>query len=311
MKQDHSFIYKYYIATVFLLFVAAIGVKAQYNPEDPPEPNLKFQLTVKVQPQEASYSTSGSGTYIPGTQVNVRSSARQNWVFRYWMANGTQIEGQEAQQFTYTMPMESVELVAVYEYVEPEKPPYNPQDPSEPVTIPDKYSLNIVAVPALAASSTSGSGSYTAGSTVWVGARANTNYSFEGWYDKDGQKLSSNSSYGYTMPDEATTLTARFVYTPGSPGDPMGGGQDDVQNHVLRGDVNQDGVVDIADAVMLVNYVVGKYTGPALSMDASDANRDGQIDIADAVRIVNLVVGKINALSRPAMRPEQDEKEPQ
>jgi hypothetical protein len=32
----------------------------------------------------------------------------------------------------------------------------------------------------------------------------------------------------------------------------------------------------------------------------ADVNDDGDIDIADAVKIVNLVVGKIDALSRPA-----------
>ena len=34
--------------------------------------------------------------------------------------------------------------------------------------------------------------------------------------------------------------------------------------------------------------------------NAADVNGDTEIDIADAVRIVNLVVGKIDALSRQA-----------
>jgi hypothetical protein len=65
----------------------------------------------------------------------------------------------------------------------------------------------------------------------------------------------------------------------------------------LKGDVNGDGEVDIADAVCIVNHVVGKPT-PAFNDKAADANGDGDIDIADAVRIVNLVVGKIDALAR-------------
>ena len=64
-----------------------------------------------------------------------------------------------------------------------------------------------------------------------------------------------------------------------------------------RGDVNSDGDVDIADAVCIVNHVVGLPT-PTFVSNAADANGDGSVDIADAVRIVNLVVGKINALSR-------------
>jgi hypothetical protein len=63
------------------------------------------------------------------------------------------------------------------------------------------------------------------------------------------------------------------------------------------GDVNGDGDVDIADAVCIVNHVVGK-PNVAFFEDAADVNGDGDVDIADAVRIINLVVGKIPALSR-------------
>lgn len=65
----------------------------------------------------------------------------------------------------------------------------------------------------------------------------------------------------------------------------------------IIGDVNGDGEVDIADAVCIVNHVVGKSTSSFVDA-AADANSDGDVDIADAVRIVNLIVGKINALTR-------------
>lgn len=85
----------------------------------------------------------------------------------------------------------------------------------------------------------------------------------------------------------------------------------DIENtSVMKGDVNGDGDVDIADAVCIVNHVVGKANTTFMEAVA-DANGDGDIDIADAVHIVNLVVGKINVLSRPVLSPELDEKEPQ
>ena len=65
------------------------------------------------------------------------------------------------------------------------------------------------------------------------------------------------------------------------------------------GDVNNDAEIDIADAVAIVNYVVGKES-MVFKKNAADVNGDTEIDIADAVRIVNLVVGKIDALSRQA-----------
>ena len=58
------------------------------------------------------------------------------------------------------------------------------------------------------------------------------------------------------------------------------------------GDANGDGSVDIADAVAIVNYVVGK-PNTSFNLTAADANGDNDVDIADAVHIVNLVVGKI------------------
>ena len=63
-----------------------------------------------------------------------------------------------------------------------------------------------------------------------------------------------------------------------------------------KGDVNGDGDVDIADAVCIVNHIVGKPNATFFE-DAADVNNDGDIDIADAVHIVNLIVGKISALA--------------
>ena len=64
-----------------------------------------------------------------------------------------------------------------------------------------------------------------------------------------------------------------------------------------KGDVNNDGDVDIADAVCIVNHVVGIAT-PSFVEQAADVNGDGSVDISDAVRIINLIVGRIQALSR-------------
>jgi hypothetical protein len=65
----------------------------------------------------------------------------------------------------------------------------------------------------------------------------------------------------------------------------------------LKGDANYDKAVDVADAVAIVNHVVGKKNTEFI-MKAADANGDGDVDIADAVHIVNFVVGKISALAR-------------
>lgn len=69
-----------------------------------------------------------------------------------------------------------------------------------------------------------------------------------------------------------------------------------IASSVTKGDVNGDEVVNIADAVCILNYLVGMNPSPFIEA-AADVNGDTVIDIADAVHIVNYVVGKIDALA--------------
>jgi len=64
----------------------------------------------------------------------------------------------------------------------------------------------------------------------------------------------------------------------------------------IKGDVDGDGVIDLADAVLIINYYVGKPVSKFVEK-AADVDGDGEVDVADAVRIVNYVVGKISALA--------------
>lgn len=75
------------------------------------------------------------------------------------------------------------------------------------------------------------------------------------------------------------------------------------------GDANGDNDVDIADAVCVVNTIVGKPV-PLFLAEVANVDGDNAVDIADAVRIVNFLVGKIDNLARSVQR-EMDEKEPE
>lgn len=59
--------------------------------------------------------------------------------------------------------------------------------------------------------------------------------------------------------------------------------------NTVLGDVNGDGLVNIADAIGLVNYILGKA---AFEVDelAADVNEDGAVNITDAIAIVNLIL---------------------
>ena len=81
-----------------------------------------------------------------------------------------------------------------------------------------------------------------------------------------------------------------------------------LENYIL-GDVNGNNMVDIGDAVSIVNFLVGKPSSTFIEK-AADTNKNNQIDIGDAVTIVNFLVGKTANLSR-STRTTMDEKEPQ
>ena len=64
------------------------------------------------------------------------------------------------------------------------------------------------------------------------------------------------------------------------------------RNHPFAmGDVNNDGVVDISDVLMVVDHILGK---PLLSYhgEYADMNGDGVVDISDVLMVVDLILGK-------------------
>ena len=70
----------------------------------------------------------------------------------------------------------------------------------------------------------------------------------------------------------------------------------DVQGviHIIEptmGDVNNDGDVDIADAIAVVNHILKKEATVFVNT-AADMNSDGIIDIGDAIAIVNVILKK-------------------
>src|SRR6266540_6492426 len=53
----------------------------------------------------------------------------------------------------------------------------------------------------------------------------------------------------------------------------------------VRGDVNASGAINVADAVVVLEYLFRGKTGPAC-LDRLDANDDGGVDIVDPVAIL-------------------------
>ena len=59
-----------------------------------------------------------------------------------------------------------------------------------------------------------------------------------------------------------------------------------INNNILSGDINSDGMINVLDVVMLVNIVLGQAGGNP----SADINGDGIYNVLDVVQLVNLIL---------------------
>ena len=64
-----------------------------------------------------------------------------------------------------------------------------------------------------------------------------------------------------------------------------------LDNNIILGDINFDGIINILDIVGLVNIILGVNSNPEEEiLYAADVNQDDAIDILDIVLTVNIVL---------------------
>ncbi|MEC7776511.1 MAG: dockerin type I repeat-containing protein, partial [Planctomycetota bacterium] len=66
----------------------------------------------------------------------------------------------------------------------------------------------------------------------------------------------------------------------------------------IRGDVNEDKVIDISDSVAVISYLFLGEVRP-YCMDSADANDDGSVDISDTLRILSHLFNGGGPLPQP------------
>ncbi len=264
----------YIPAFLLLLLLGSSGMawaQDDFNPTNPSEPgaaSITYRLSVRVEPADAGYA-SGSGLYLAGEHPWIYTSSNSGYVFEYWEEDGVSMS--TATSFTYTTQAASKTLVAHYRY--------DPANPSEPNAIND-YRLHLTTNIEGACSFNTISGlKRTADSYVYLTAYVSTGYDFLGWYE-NGTLVNTNRSFNYLMPYATTTSEARIEFNPTNPGEPGS------TPYTHRGDVNEDGVVDVTDAVKVINvYLSGDDS--SVKMSVADVNQDRTIDVTDAVAIIN------------------------
>ena len=270
------------ILGVFAMFLLTIaGAWADdYDPENPPDPNPLFLLTVSVSPSEAGY-VSGGGRYKEGRQVWLSTSRRENYDFQYWTCDGVQVSDQAS--FYYTMPQRSVNVVAVYAYN-----PTNPQDP----TTTNSYRLYLESnlEGSCTFNLTSGA-KQNADQYISVSAQnVSPGFRFLGWYEGE-VRVNENLSFWYKMPTHDATLTARFEYNPSSPDDPSSSQTDIDNTEIVLGDANGDGGVNVIDVVTAIDFILMKNPSDFVFV-AADVDNNQTINIVDVVGIIDIILGR-------------------
>ena len=59
----------------------------------------------------------------------------------------------------------------------------------------------------------------------------------------------------------------------------------------IKGDINQDGTVNVVDIVQTISFILGSSEPNDYQFWAADINDDGQINVVDIVNMVNIILG--------------------
>ncbi len=104
----------------------------------------------------------------------------------------------------------------------------------------------------------------------------------------------------YTAPAEAVEDVVNFCYYEG---ETLKGFSRFYVNKDRMGDVNRNGVVDIADVVLIINHNLGQQPVGTFVPRVADVDGNSSINVNDAIRIAEYIVGKVKSLSVQATEP--------
>ncbi len=217
-----------------------------FNPVDPDEPGAPpVPLVLKADPV-AGGSVSGAGKIVPGQTVTVRASGNANFRFVNWTDGDGNVKSATA-SYTFVKGYDEETLVAHFEFV--------PNGPDEPVP-GEQLVYNRLTVVADVGGTVSGGGRYRGGTQVTLTANCETNFVFRDWTNEKGEVVSTERSFKYTTQYHAETLTAHFLYNPGSPDEPG--------DPILRRKVN----VVCTEGGTIGNYSQTVFTGNSFTLYA-------------------------------------------
>lgn len=107
---------------------------APFDPNDPTEPGMRFNLTLTASPEGAGTVTpAGKTQYDLGKSVSIKTSANTGYRFVAWLQDNDTIS--RSTGFTYVIPERDSYITAIYEKLpdeQKEPEPFNPTSPANP-----------------------------------------------------------------------------------------------------------------------------------------------------------------------------------
>lgn len=212
---------------------AGDGYGGDYNPTSPDDPAMPTPPPTRYNFELVP--TDGGRGYVEGESNKTKLSlpegywvrlhtqaSKEHFYFVHWLQGDSIISTNST--FSYCMPAKDVALTAVFEY-DPGQygEGYNPATPGDPTTPVNSYQVTAVASPSDGGSVDFSSSKIQVGSSTYVSASPYSGYRFRGW-QRDGEIVSTEPYYTFTMGDGDANFKALFEYLPTMPNDPSDNG---------------------------------------------------------------------------------------
>jgi len=175
------------------------------------EPAVTYLVTLNASPTEGG-NVSGAGDYEAGENVTVTATTNSGFTFEGWTEDtDTSVGNSNDMSFTFTMPEEDLELTANFEAASGDDSGDNTT--TEPAVT---YTVTLNTSPS-GVGTVTGNGTYEENDTVTINAVKTGDYTFTGW-ELDGDVVSTEDTYNFSMPAQDLTYTAVFEEKEGDSG---------------------------------------------------------------------------------------------
>jgi len=193
-----------------LLYIRAKDSRGRWSLTNIIEFFIDKQVVLVSEPEDGG-TLSGAGWYEHGYELTISATPNTGYQFEHWTEQDTLVH--ELPEYSFTVE-EHRTLTAHFSQIQ--------------------YNLSLTANPP-EAGSTSGEGTYAMGEEVFIEAIPEPGWAFLNWTDQEGNLVSEEAAFDFSMPAEDVSLTANFseipVYTlalevnPENAGTVEGGGE--------------------------------------------------------------------------------------